>query len=223
MADSRLRPFYFFMMKITIRQIIRWEQLRKKTFNEFDTSVDDDVIALMYVTSKPFEINDSLFETYKDVALEKPELVKKHADDIGRYFGYINQFSEKAPEEPIDPMALKSEEPVDDSKVSISEVAMNLLYSGVDARYLMDDVELCDLPMLARGSESAMRRKLEDHRLWTFLMVSPYLDSSCKKTTDFYPFPWEEEGKHVIVSGEDLQMAESILSENKERKDKDNG
>ena len=210
-------------MRISLKQIIRWEQLRRKTFNAFDTAVADDVIALMYVTSKPSDIDDSLFDTYKEVASEKPALVKKHADEIGRYFAYINQFAEKAPEEPIDPMALKSEEPVDDSKVSISEVAMNLLYSGVNAQYLMDDVELCDLPMLARGSESAMRRKLEDHRLWTFLMVSPYLDSSCKKTTDLYPFPWEEEGKSVIVSDEDLQMAESILSENKERKDKDNG
>ena len=209
-------------MKISLKQIIRWEQLRRKTFNEFDTAVVDDVIALMYVTSKTSDIEGSLFDTYKDVALEKPELVKKHADEIGRYFTYINQFAEKAREEVVDPMALKSEEPADD-KVSLSEVAMNLLYSGVDARYLMDEVELCDLPMLARGSESAMRRKLEDHRLWTFLMVSPYLDSSCKKTTDLYPFPWEEEGKSVIVSDEDLQMAESILSENKERKDKDNG
>ena len=209
-------------MRISLKQIIRWEQLRRKTFNAFDTAVADDVIALMYVTSKPSDIEGSLFDTYKDVALEKPELVKKHADEIGRYFTYINQFAEKAREEVVDPMALKSEEPADD-KVSLSEVAMNLLYSGVDARYLMDEVELCDLPMLARGSESAMRRKLEDHRLWTFLMVSPYLDSSCKKTTDLYPFPWEEEGKSVIVSDEDLQMAESILSENKERKDKDNG
>jgi hypothetical protein len=47
-------------------------------------------------------------------------------------------------------------------------------------------------------------------------VVSPYLDSSCKSATDFYPFPWEKEGKPKIIAEDDLAMAEAILIGGKE-------
>lgn len=113
-------------MKITIKNIIRWEQLRGKTFSEFDTSDTDDVIALMYVTTPDKTLGGSLFETYREVVQQRPKLVEKHSDEISRYLDYINQFSAKAEQEPEDPMALHTEESEKPDKTSIGDVAMNL-------------------------------------------------------------------------------------------------
>ena len=213
---NRLRPFPFQDMKITIKNIIRWEQLRGKTFSEFDTSDTDDVIALMYVTTPDKTLGGSLFETYWEVVQQRPKLVEKHSDEISRYLDYINQFSAKAEQEPEDPMALHTEESEKPDKTSIGDVAMNLLYSGVDAHYLMDEAELCDLPMLGKGAEERMHRRMEESRLWTYLSLQPYISEKDKirRASDLYPFPWEEKGKPVIVSDEDMAMAESILYNN---------
>lgn len=199
-------------MKITIKNIIRWEQLREKAFGELKVSEPDDVIALMYVTTPEEEIGDTLFEDYRDIAKQSPKIVEKHSVEINKYLDYINQFSHKGGETPEDPMALRADkENEPESSASISNVAMNLLYSGVDAKYLMNEAELCDLSILGKGAEEKMHRRMEEERLWTYLTLQPYIGDGDKirKASDLYPFPWEE--KPVIVSDEDMAMAENIL------------
>ena len=197
-------------MKITIQNIIRWEQLRGKTFSTFDTSVEDDVIALMYVTTPAKDIDNSLFSEYREVTKDNPKLVAKQANNINRYLSFVNQFyATKKEDKRDDPMALQKEGE-EQKPTSIGNVAMNLLYSGVDANYLMHDAEICDLPLLSEGAEGKVKQDYENSRLWTYLNTLPYVDQDqCKSPHDFYPFPWETEGK--IVSDDDMEMAESIL------------
>ena len=197
-------------MKITIQNIIRWEQLRGKTFSTFDTSVEDDVIALMYVTTPAKDIDNSLFSEYREVTKDNPKLVAKQANNINRYLSFVNQFyATKKEDKELDPMALQKEGE-EQKPTSIGNVAMNLLYSGVDANYLMHDAEICDLPLLSEGAEGKVKQDYENSRLWTYLNTLPYVDQDqCKSPHDFYPFPWETEGK--IVSDDDMEMAESIL------------
>ena len=98
----------------------------------------------------------------------------------------------------------------------MSDIVTGLIFEGVDANYLLNDAEICDLPMLCKGAEMKMRRDKEDSRLWAFLQLKPYMDDKVKTTTEFYPFPWEEEGKPVVVTDDDLAMAEAILNVEKE-------
>lgn len=202
-------------MKIKIKQIIRWEQLRDKPFYELDATDELDVVALMYVTAPEQDIDNSTFETFQQVADTKS--CESLSKNISRYLNYVNQFAPKAkPEDkPTDPMALDKEDKKDE-QIRVSEIVTGLIFDGVDASYLLNDAEICDLPMLCKGAEMKMRRDKEDSRLWSFLQLQPYMDSKVKTTTDFYPFPWEEESKYAPVPDDDLAMAESILNVEKE-------
>ena len=200
-------------MKIKIKQIIRWEQLRDKPFYEMDATDEIDVVALMYVTAPEQDIDNSTFETFQQVA--DSAACEKLSKSISRYLNYVNQFSPKikADDKPVED---SKDEDKKDEQIRVSEIATGLIFDGVDANYILNDAEICDLPMLCKGAEMKMRRDKEDSRLWSFLQLQPYMDSKVKTTTDFYPFPWEEEGKPVVVTDDDLAMAESILNVEKE-------
>lgn len=196
-------------MKITIKNIIRWEQLTGKPFGAFDTADEGDITALMYVTTPTSDTGYSSYEDYADAIRRAPQVVEDHVKEVNRYLAYMGQFNTPDKEEEADPMALPRDEK--EAPTCISDVAMNLLYSGVNADYLMNDAELCDLKMLGHGAEENVHRRMEEQRLWTYLGLSPYLDKNCKGATDFYPFPWEEQGKPKPVTEDDMQMAEAIL------------
>ena len=200
-------------MKIKIKQIIRWEQLRDKPFYEMDATDEIDVVALMYVTAPEQDIDNGTFETFQQVA--DSAACEKLSKSISRYLNYVNQFAPKikADDKPVED---SKDEDKKEEQIRVSEIATGLIFDGVDANYLLNDAEICDLPMLCKGAEMKMRRDKEDSRLWSFLQLQPYMDSKVKTTTDFYPFPWEEEGKPVVVTDDDLAMAESILNVEKE-------
>ena len=200
-------------MKIKIKQIIRWEQLRDKPFYEMDATSELDVVALMYVTAPEQDIDNGTFETFQQVA--DSAACEKLSKSISRYLNYVNQFSPKIKADDKPEEDSKDEDKKEEQK-RVSEIATGLIFDGVDANYLLNDAEICDLPMLCKGAEMKMRRDKEDSRLWSFLQLQPYMDSKVKTTTDFYPFPWEEEGKSVVVTDDDLAMAESILNVEKE-------
>ena len=204
-------------MRIRIKQIIRWEQLRDKPFYTLDPADNTDVVALMYVTADDSVVDNSTFEIFEEVTKTRADELAKMSRDITRYLNYVHQFSAVAVEEEkeVDPMALHKEEKTEE-QIRVSEIVTGLIFEGVDANYLLNDVEICDLPMLCKGAEMKMRRQKEDSRLWTFILSRPYMDSSCKSTTDFYPFPWEDEGKPAVVSDDDMAMAEAILNVEKE-------
>lgn len=206
-------------MKIRIKQIIRWEQITDKAFCEFDPNNENDVVALMYVTSSDAEVKEHSFEMYSEVVKAQPKLIEDDIKKITQYLNYINQFSHYGEDDTqeVDPMALHKEEEKKPETICTSDIVNSLIFEGgIDANYLLNDAEICDLPMLCKGLEIKMRHAKEDSRLWTFMQVAPYLDSSCKNATDFYPFPWEEEGKPKIIAEDDLAMAEAILIGGKE-------
>ena len=200
-------------MKIKINQIIRWEQLRDKPFYEMDATDEIDVVALMYVTAPEQDIDNSTFETFQQVA--DSAACENLSKSISRYLNYVNQFSPKikADDKPVED---SKDEDKKEEQIRVSEISTGLIFDGVGANYLLNDAEICDLPMLCKGAEMKMRRDKEDSRLWSFLQLQPYMDSKVKTTTDFYPFPWEEEGNQVVITDDDLAMAESILNVEKE-------
>ncbi|MFA6719731.1 MAG: hypothetical protein WCS15_11665 [Prevotella sp.] len=206
-------------MKIKIKQIIRWEQITDKAFCEFDPNEENDVVALMYVTSSDAAVKEHSFEIYSMAVKAQPKLIENDIKKITQYLNYINQFSHYGEDDTqeVDPMALHKDEEKEPESIRTSDIVNSLIFEGgIDANYLLNDAEICDLPMLCKGLEIKMRHAKEDSRLWTYLMCSPYLSESCKNATYFYPFPWEEEGKPEIIAEGDLAMAEAILNEGKE-------
>ena len=75
-------------MKIKIKQIIRWEQLRDKPFYELDAADELDVVALMYVTAPEQDIDNSTFDTFQQIADTKS--CENLSKNISRYLNYVN-------------------------------------------------------------------------------------------------------------------------------------
>lgn len=217
-GGESFRPFLIksSSMKITIKQIIRWEQLRQKPFSKFTPTDEDDVQALVYCGSSS-DIDNGLFETFQDLAKDQSKLIRKQTSEITRYLNYIAQFTAKVEESGDTP------EPSGEG-VYMQDVAMNLIYSGVDANYVMNNAEICDIPMLARGCEGAMRRRMEESRLWSYQGLSPYMPSEIDSVQKFFPFPWEDVESIKKVKDEDIDMAEAILgTDGIHLNNKDNG
>ena len=128
-------------MKIKIKQIIRWEQLRDKPFYELDAADELDVVALMYVTAPEQDIDNSTFETFQQIADTKS--CDNLSKNISRYLNYVNQFSPKVV--PEDKSTEVDKENKKDEQIRVSEIATGLIFDGVDANYLLNEAEICDL------------------------------------------------------------------------------
>ena len=137
-------------MKIKIKQIIRWEQLRDKPFYELDATDEIDVVALMYVTAPEQDTDNCLFETFQQVA--DSAACENLSKSISRYLNYVNQFAPKikADDKPVED---SKDEDKKEEQIRVSEIATGLIFDGVDASYLLNDAEICDLPMLCEGAE----------------------------------------------------------------------
>ena len=75
------------------------------------------------------------------------------------------------------------------------DLASDLIVSGgLDPHYVMDELEISDIPALVRALDRRKREGMESQRLWTFLAVAPHIDTRKIRTVrDFYVFPWEVE------------------------------
>jgi hypothetical protein len=76
----------------------------------------------------------------------------------------------------------------------IKDLAATLIMAGLDARYVMYEMELSDIPVFISAYEKRKREEMEAGRLWAFLTAAPHIDTRKVKTPeDYFPFPWEME------------------------------
>ena len=67
--------------------------------------------------------------------------------------------------------------------------------SGLDAHYVLNEMELCDMPLYIEAYERKRKEEMEGSRLWTYLTILPHIDAKKMKNgaKDLIVFPWEEE------------------------------
>lgn len=180
-------------MRLTMKALIRWEQINKKPFSLLDYSNEDEIVSLFYVCDQSGKITKSLIE-FKE-SLTQPE-VKKMISDFERQTSLLSQF--QAPSESKG----QSEESI---PIYIKKVIPMLIMDGLDVSFALNDMELCDLPIFLQAYDQKVRDKLTAQRLWAFLQLSPHL---AKGTTpkDVHPFAWEIEEE---LTEEDLKEGRS--------------
>ena len=67
---------------------------------------------------------------------------------------------------------------------------------GVDAHYIMEEMELWQIEAMFRAVENTVKSKYEEERLWTYLTILPQVDGKkLNKPEKLLPFPWEKEEK----------------------------
>ena len=81
-------------MRITLKNIIEFELLRKHSFNSFNVEDVEDVIALTYCMGSSEKRALIPFEQVLKVAKEHPNLLSDSVQQIGKELLYLSQFRE---------------------------------------------------------------------------------------------------------------------------------
>lgn len=163
--------------RLTIKVIIRWEQLRNKSFALIDYSDKDDVNALLYLLSP--DASRYTLEVFSIAIDEKTaEPIIKELEMQSKL---LNQYQKEGKKSDCDPEM-------------VGNIIATLIINGIDANYAYNELELCDLPMLIEAFENKKKESMEASRLWTYFSILPHVDGKKMKTAqDLITFPWEEE------------------------------
>lgn len=175
-----------YKMKITIKSICMFEHLANKSFYDF---TDEDVVTLLYcvfVCSNNIEYKLSTF----NYLLEDERVAKWFGEKFIGLMDYIKQFPQKE-EEDGEVKNGRQETPY------ISDLASMLIINyGVDAKWVMEDMELWQVDNLFKTAEEKTKSHYEEERLWSYLSILPHVDGKkLNKPDKLLPFPWEKEDK----------------------------
>lgn len=170
-------------IRLTIKSIIRWEQLNNKPFSSLDYDSEDDIISLFYVCRIADEVSWSLDE-FKE-KLNK-EHISKMVEDFERKTYLMAQFQRKKEESKTEKSNKTESDPA-----YIKDLVSILIMSGMDAHFALNEMELCDLSLFLDAYDRKVKDRLESSRLWTYILISPHLSKKTKSPRDLYPFIWE--------------------------------
>lgn len=169
-------------MMLTIKSIIRWEQLNKKPFSSLNYSDENDINSLLYVCS-PITCTFNEFLDNLEV-----EAAKAMIREFEKTTEILSQFQIKEEKKQNAESELSPSKPV-----YIKDVISTLVLSGLDVNYALYEMELCDIPLFIEALENKTKEHLESERLWTYLSILPHLTNKMKSPRDLYAFPWEIE------------------------------
>lgn len=169
-------------MKLTLQAIIRWEQLRNKSFIAIDYSNEDDLIAMFYVRSLYSSPLRSLSEFKK--TLDK-KTIHETVKEFEKESTVMAQFQPIANNE--------NTENTESTPGFVKDVVAMLIVEGMSPDYVLNSMRLCDLPLFVSALDKKKREKLEASRLWTYISILPHLSKRISSPQALYPFPWEIE------------------------------
>lgn len=188
---------------LTIKAIIRWEQMRGKSFSLMDYSDRDDLETLLYtstICNSPGKM--FTFEVFRETFSNK-KVVREMVLALERELSVLAQFQKKE--------ARKDYVDSEKDPECIKDIVSTLIMYGLDAQYALNEMELCDLPIYIKAHEKIRKEEMESNRLWTFFTMMPHIDAKKMKNgaKDLIIFPWEEEEAKI--------EAERTINEGMER------
>lgn len=157
--------------------------MKNKPFTEIDYTDESDVEVLLYVSV--ICNNPDLSYTLEEFKhLKQNEKIIRHlAGKLEKEGRVIAQFQ-------------TSNDKTSGSSESgyLKDIVSTLILAGLSPAYVMNEMELCDLPLFIEAYERQKREQMEASRLWTFFNILPHVDGSkLKQPSDMMLFPWEED------------------------------
>lgn len=179
-------------MRLSLHNIIRWEQLSNCTFSKLSLENEEHLDALIYVVTKP----DILFESFK--LIKQSKAYQNEAIAIASEYQQIFQYQTN-----VEGSENKTNE---DGK--LSDLAFFLISKGLDPQWVLHELSLIDIPMLIDAINNEEKNRMESNRLFAYLQMLPHIDSKLVRSpTDILPFPWEIEQQ---VKEKEKEVEESI-------------
>lgn len=193
-------------IRLSIKSIIRAEQILSKPFTDIDYTNIEELTKLLYCTVLSNNPVLFTFEEFQAIA-ENEKQLSAMIKEIEKANLVLEQFSRCPTAQNVENTG---ESPY------IKELVGMLVMSGLDAHYVMNEMEISDIPMFVEAYEKKKREEMEASRLWTFLSIIPHVDTKkVKSPKDLMLFPWEE--KEMQKAAEqallrDKKVAEKFLS-----------
>ena len=171
---------------LTIKAIIRWEQMRGKSFSQMDYADKEDMESLLYVMYITGDKPGYTFEVFRQVIADE-RFMNAMSSDLGKIMEVVAQFQRKITTSDVG----NSE----GSLENIGKIVSTLIMAGLDAHYALNEMELCDLPLYLEAYERKRKEEMESSRMWTYFTMLPHIDARKMKNgaRDLIIFPWEEE------------------------------
>lgn len=175
-----------FDVKSNIKAMIRYELLTGKPFQKIDYGNESDVEDMLYCAILCSNSELITKEEFFNIA-ENESILNDMAAKLKRNISIIHQFMQQQAE--------INEGGTDNETNYIKDIASTLIISGgIDAEYLLHQMDVCDLPIYIEAYERHKREEMESSRLWTYYNMLPHIDKKKIKTPkDIIPFPWELE------------------------------
>lgn len=177
-----------------------------------DYSDREDVEALLYTTTIcNSDCVRHTFDVFRTTLTNK-KIVRKTVLRLERETAMLRQFQKKQEGANLDN--------ADGSPETISGIVSTLIISGLDARYALEEMELCDLPLYIEAYEKKRKEDMESARMWTYLTILPHIDAKKMKNgaKDLIAFPWEEQEKEAEkeIKETEIERFEAFMQEGKD-------
>lgn len=180
-------------IRLSIKAIIRAEQILSKPFTDIDYTNVEELTKLLYCTVLA---NNPVLFTYEEfqVIAENEKQFATMIKEIEKVNNVLEQFTQSGKSGSVEAI---------EGAQYIKDLAGMLILSGLDAHYVMDEMDISDIPVFIEAYEKKKREEMEASRLWTFLSVAPHIDTKkIRSVEDFFLFPWEIEGKKKKAEAE---------------------
>lgn len=190
-------------LKLTMKAIIRWEQMHNKPFsllnyNNPDEVNEDEILSLFYVCS----MRDNEIYSFEDFKKQlKKTDIQQMVVDFEQQIMIVSQFQIKD----IPTTSHSTEVEKDTSPMFIKDIVSMLILNGLDAHFALNHMAFCDLPLFTQAYDLKERNRLTEQRLWSFVQLLPHLEKGAQPE-DIYPFPWEN--KDEVVKSKETQEKE---------------
>ena len=173
--------------KLTLRAVLLFEKLTARSFSSLSILDEEDAVILLYCLQRCEEGGSVLpFEVWKQVL--ESEAVKS------QLYARLERTLEAMIPLSLPEGTSPTEETDEDTSPDFTSIAgMLVVDGGLSPSYVMDTMELWELPAFLDALDRKKKEHLEHQRLFTWMTMMPHLSSdSVGSPEELLPFPWEQ-------------------------------
>lgn len=175
--------------KLTLRAVLLFEKLTARSFSSLSILDEEDAVTLLYCLQRCEEGGSVLpLDVWKQV-LESESVKGELYARLERTLEAMIPLSFTSAEG-----ATSAEGEADGDAPDFTSIAgMLVVEGGLSPSYVMDTMELWELPAFLDALDRKKREALEHQRLFTWMTMMPHLSSdSVGSPEELLPFPWEQ-------------------------------
>lgn len=173
--------------KLTLRAVLLFEKLTARSFSSLSILDEEDAVTLLYCLQRCEEGGSVLpIDVWKQVL--ESEAVKS------QLYARLERTLEAMIPLSLPEGTAPTEETDEATSPDFTSIAGLLVVDGgLSPSYVMDTMELWEIPAFLDALDRKKREALEHQRLFTWMTMMPHLSSdSVGSPEELLPFPWEQ-------------------------------